>query len=73
MKRMVGPLVVAALLLGAWPTAASAGPWTGLRRSAPRREAPGHPSGFPTFLQPTCDGLQLIVWNDAMTTRLSST
>jgi hypothetical protein len=32
-----------------------------------------HPSGFPTFLQPTCDGLQLIVWNDAMTTRLSST
>jgi hypothetical protein len=73
MKR-VGLLAVAALLLGAWaPAASAAGPLNGAEMICATQGGNWHPSGFPTFPQPTCNGLELIVWNDQMTSGLGST
>jgi hypothetical protein len=75
MKR-VGLLAVAALLLGASAPAASAapsGPLNGAEAICANQGGNWHPSGFPTFPPPTCNGLGLIVWNDQVQTGLGST
>ena len=69
-------LAVAAVLLGVsavTANAASAGPLTGAEQVCVTQGGTWHPSGFPTFPQPTCNGLELIVWNDMMTSGLGST
>jgi hypothetical protein len=69
-------LAVVALLLGVsavTANAASAGPLTGAEQLCVTQGGTWHPSGFPTFPQPTCNGLELIVWNDMMTSGLGST
>jgi hypothetical protein len=71
MKR-VGLLAVAALLLGAPAAAAGAGPLNGAEMICVNQGGTWHPSGFPTFPQPTCAGLELIVWNDKMESGLGS-
>ena len=72
--RRVGLLVVAALLLGASaPVASAAGPLNGAEMICANQGGNWHPNGFPTFPQPTCDGLEQIVWNDMMTSGLGST
>ena len=75
-KRSVWLLAVVALVLGAsavTANAASAGPLTGAEQLCATQGGTWHPSGFPTFPQPTCNGLELIVWNDMMTSGLGST
>ncbi len=65
--KSVGLLAVAALLLGASPPAASAdpaGPLIGAESICANQGGTWHPSGFPTFPQPTCAGVGLIVWSD---------
>ena len=69
-------LAVAAVLLGVsavTANAASAGPLTGAEQVCVTQGGTWHPSGFPTFPQPTCNGLGLIVWNDMMQSGLGST
>ena len=70
--RRVGLLTVVALFLGAWAPAASAGPLNGAEKICVTQGGTWHPSGFPTFPQPTCDGLELIVWNDQQESGLGS-
>lgn len=53
--------------------AASAGTLTGAEQVCVTQGGTWHPSGFPTFPQPTCNGLELIVWNDMMQSGLGST
>ena len=72
MKR-IGLLAVAALILGAAAAPASAGPLTGAEMICANQGGTWHPDGFPTFPQPTCNGLELIVWNDMQTSGLGST
>jgi hypothetical protein len=73
MKRVGLLAVAAALLLGASAPAASAGPLNGAEAICANQGGTWHPSGFPTFPQPTCDGLGLIVWNDQMESGLGNT
>jgi hypothetical protein len=70
--KKVGLVAVAALLLGASAPTASAGPLNGAEMMCANQGGTWHPSGFPTFPQPTCNGLELIVWNDAMESGLGS-
>src|SRR5262245_15966161 len=73
MKR-VGVLTVVAVILGlAAATPASAGPLSGAEMICAKQGGTWHPDGFPTFPQPTCNGLDLIVWNDMQTSGLGST
>jgi hypothetical protein len=76
MPMKAGLLAVAALFLGASATNASAdstSPLTGAEKLCINQGGSWHPSGFPTFPQPTCDGVELIVWNDMMQAGLGST
>jgi hypothetical protein len=71
--RRVGLLAVIAVVLGAWAPTASAGPLNGAEKICLNQGGAWHPSGFPTFPQPTCNGLGLIVWNDKQESGLGST
>jgi hypothetical protein len=53
--------------------ASAAGPLTGAEQVCASQGGNWHPNGFPTFPQPTCNGLELMVWNDKMTSGLAST
>jgi hypothetical protein len=73
--KSFGLLATAALLLGASAPVASAepaGPLIGAEMICANQGGIWHPDGFPTFPQPTCAGLELIVWNDQMESGLGS-
>ena len=70
--RRVGLLAVLVLVLGAWAPTAGAGPLNGAEKICQTQGGTWHPSGFPTFPQPTCSDLELTVWNDEMKSGLGS-
>ena len=74
--KTVGLLAVAALFLGASATianAASTSPLIGAKKLCLKQGGSWHPEGFPTFPQPSCAGLNLIVWQDEMQSGLGGT
>lgn len=76
MKSVGFLAVVVVLLLGASVPAASAaptGPLNGAAMLCANQGGSWQPNGFPTFPQPTCNGLELVVFGDMMNAGLGST
>ena len=71
--RLLAALALCLVASAVTANAAPAGPLTGAEQVCVTQGGTWHPSGFPTFPQPTCNGLELIVWNDMMQSGLGST
>ena len=73
MKRLGLLAIVALAALGVSAPAASAGPLNGAAKICANQGGTWHPNGFPMFPLPSCDGVELIVWDDQEASSRGST